>query len=100
MHGIEVRDRDHRDSILKTTVTDSEGRYTFESLPTRLSSFYLQISQPQGYLLTKNIPTQCYPSSDYNQKSRKTNVFQTTGFPDLTFDAGLVEGITLVGRGG
>ena len=87
------------DSIIQTVVTDSDGNYVFGIINARVTNCYLLISQPQGYMLTKNVSRSCYPTSDYNQKTRKTTVFRTSACPYYaSYDAGLVEGIHVLGR--
>jgi len=86
------------ESIVQSVTTDTSGKYQFDRISTRIKSLYLQISQPRGYMLTKNVDSQDSETSDFNQKTRKTTEFKTAACPYYTFDAGLVEGVLILGR--
>lgn len=87
------------DSIIQTVKTDKNGYYEFDRINNRIANCYLQISQPRGYMLTKNVSGSCYPTNDFDQKTRKTATFRTSACPYYSsYDAGLVEGILMLGR--
>ncbi len=87
------------DSIIQTVITDDNGYYEFDRINNRIANCYLQISQPRGYMLSKNVSGSCYPTSDFDQKTRKTATFRTSACPYYSsYDAGLVEGIFILGR--
>ena len=87
-------------SILQTVFTDSDGNYVFDRIDPKVAKCYLQITQPRGYMLTKNVSGSCYPTNDFDQKTRKTVEFTTSACPYYSsYDAGLIKGTSILGRG-